>query len=174
MTRLTFLSLILVVAACGGAESASTTTPEPTPTATEAPAAQAAGSMPATPENVQGPSTPWDQMDGPAKGHWMMEQVTPTMGALFREFDPARYADFNCGTCHGERARENHFAMPTPELPVLPGPTGDWATYGAQHERMIQFMGGPVEHTMASLLGQQPFDPATSQGFGCYDCHTHE
>lgn len=172
MLRLSILPAILVLASCGGAETPAATTPEPAPAATETPAT--AGAMPATPENIQGPPTPWDQMEGHAKGQWMMDHVMPTMGPLFREFDPARYADFNCGTCHGEHARENHFAMPTPELPVLPGPTGDWAAYGAQHERMIQFMGGPVEHTMAALLGEQPYDPATSQGFGCYDCHTHQ
>jgi hypothetical protein len=25
---------------------------------------------------------------------------------------------------------------------------------------------------MADLLGEQPYDPATQQGFGCLGCHT--
>jgi hypothetical protein len=31
-----------------------------------------------------------------------------------------------------------------------------------------------VEPQMASLLGEEPFDPKTKQGFSCFRCHTQK
>jgi len=152
-------SLVLlagVVAACGGA---------PTGVGTPSTPSQASS---------DGPPTPWEGSDPAAKAAWMSGHVTPTMGKLFREFDPVRYADFGCATCHGARGPARGFAMPSPELPVLPAPEGDWAAYAAARPKMMQFMSGPVKQTMAGLLGLPPHDAKTGTGFGCYHCHTHE
>ena len=41
-----------------------------------------------------------------------------------------------------------------------------------QHPKVFDFMAKQVEPTMASLLGEQPFDSETQEGFGCFGCHT--
>jgi hypothetical protein len=33
-------------------------------------------------------------------------------------------------------------------------------------------MAKQVVPTVAGLLGEQPYDPKTQQGFGCLECHT--
>jgi hypothetical protein len=37
---------------------------------------------------------------------------------------------------------------------------------------MGDFMMKQVSPTTAALLGEQPFDMKTGQGFGCHNCHT--
>jgi hypothetical protein len=37
---------------------------------------------------------------------------------------------------------------------------------------MFDFMVKTVVPQTAALLGQQPYDPATKAGFGCFGCHT--
>ena len=46
------------------------------------------------------------------------------------EFDGERYADFGCGTCHGEDAREVGFEMPNGLAPLDPAHIPD-LTYEA-------------------------------------------
>ncbi|MBK8169426.1 MAG: hypothetical protein IPK60_03665 [Sandaracinaceae bacterium] len=184
MTRLSFhfLAIALLALALSSCSSAS---PAPAETAElsvstggDTPAAQRASEstdIPAIPENVESPPQAWESLTPQEKGHWMAEHVMPTMGALFREYDATRYAEFSCATCHGAAARQTHnFTMPSASLPVLPGPTSpQWQTPQPEHERVMRFMGGPVEHTMARLLGKEPFNMQTMAGFGCYGCHTH-
>lgn len=176
MTRFALLfSMVALASACGSAAATpETTTPAATPAADTTATPAAASDVPPPPANVEGPPQAWATMTGEQKGHWMAEHVMPTMQPLFQAYDATRYADFSCATCHGPNARETHFAMPTPAIAVLPGPTSsEWPAYMGAHQRMIQFMGGTVEHTMAALVGEAPYDPATQAGFGCYECHTH-
>jgi hypothetical protein len=37
---------------------------------------------------------------------------------------------------------------------------------------MVAFMGKKVVPTIANLLGEEPFDPKTGKGLGCFECHT--
>jgi mono/diheme cytochrome c family protein len=45
----------------------------------------------------------------------MEARVVPTMAPLVSAFDPERYVDFGCATCHGSNARVRSFAMPNAE-----------------------------------------------------------
>jgi hypothetical protein len=36
---------------------------------------------------------------------------------------------------------------------------------------MVKFMGERVVPEMAKLLHEEPYNPETHQGFGCFHCH---
>jgi hypothetical protein len=38
--------------------------------------------------------------------------------------------------------------------------------------RPVEFMVKQVEPTMASLIGEKPYDEKTKLGFNCFRCHT--
>ncbi len=102
---------------------------------------------------------------------YMKTAVLPKMGSLFHDFDSKNYAEPKCVLCHGSAAKSGTFKMPNPELPKLDvsdGMKGDQK----RNPKMFEFMMKQVEPQMAALLGEQPYDPKTKQGFGCFDCHT--
>ncbi|HJL19179.1 MAG TPA: hypothetical protein RMH99_26175 [Sandaracinaceae bacterium LLY-WYZ-13_1] len=162
----------LLLAACGGgAETteggaepveetagAEETTPEETPAAEEAP------EWPA-----------WAEMDQETRGAYMEQVVVPRMNELFAEAgaDNERLpTSVECATCHGENAREVGFAMPNDLYPLNPEEIpAMFESDDPELAATAQFMAGPVEHTMAELLGMEPYDPETGEGFGCTGCH---
>jgi mono/diheme cytochrome c family protein len=98
------------------------------------------------------------------------------MKKKFVAFDAKKYKDFNCQTCHGEKASENKFKMPNPSLPKLPQPT-DRAGFMALMQKkpeMAKFMGTEVKPTIATLLNLPEWKPEAPNGFGCYGCHTKD
>ena len=67
-------------------------------------------------------------MNADQRKKYMKATVLPEMKKLFVGFDK-KYKSMTCMTCHGEKAVENKFKMPNPELPKLPAPTdrpGSW------------------------------------------------
>jgi hypothetical protein len=187
--RASLISLVAAVAlaaACGGgAEPPATAPTNPPPTAapvdTTPPVASAAPTAPAptaapTPTEAPPPSQPgpgeWDKWSHEQKLAWMKAGVMPKMGALFHDYDAAKYADPKCGLCHGAGAKDGSFKMPNPDLPKLPTTPDGFKKLATKHAKIFAFMKDKVEPQMAGLLGQQPFDPKTGQGFACYDCHT--
>lgn len=118
----------------------------------------------------------WDKMDATQKGKYMKSTVLPEMKKLFVAFDKKEFSKMNCATCHGKKAKENKFKMPSGELPKLPPPT-DQAGFMALAQKkpeVAKFMGEQVKPTMAKLLGKPEWSPATPDGFGCYHCHTKQ
>lgn len=101
----------------------------------------------------------------------MMTEVVPKMGALFKEFDPKRFAEVRCTTCHGAGAKEGKFTMPNLSLPKL-DPTNGFEKHKKKDEKILKFMMEHVSPEMGKILGLPPYDPATKTGFGCFDCHT--
>ena len=96
----------------------------------------------------------------------MRECVIPGMEQGFQDYDSDRYKELQCTTCHGEDPNSVGYAMPA-LFPL------DWSqidTEGAAY----QFMANTVVPDMAALLGVEPYDPKTQQGFGCSDCHASE
>src|SRR6476659_353669 len=113
-------------------------------------------------------------MDVAAKKKYMKTTVLPTMKPLFVAFDKKAYAKMNCETCHGKKAVENKFKMPSAELPKLPQPT-DRAGFMALQQKKpeaAKFMGTQVKPTIAALLGKPEWPPSNPEGFGCYGGHT--
>ena len=186
--RASLISLVAAVAfaaACGGgAEPPATAPANPPPTAapeSAPPVASVAPTAPAptaapTPTEAPPPTQPgpgdWDKWSHEQKLAWMKAGVMPKMGALFHDYDGAKYADAKCGLCHGAGAKDGSFKMPNPDLPKLPTTPDGFKKLATKHAKIFAFMKDTVEPQMASLLGEQPFDPKTGQGFGCYGCHT--
>lgn len=153
--RRTIVTSFLLLAACGGGAE----TTEETAATEETTGGEAS-------------ATAWADMNPEQRGEYMASVVLPRMRAVFDEYDSERFSDFGCATCHGENAREVGFEMPNglhplnqAEIPAM------FASDDAEQVRFAQFMAGPVMQTMAELLGEQPYDPETHQGFGCMNCH---
>jgi hypothetical protein len=177
--------VIGLAAACGGSEPppAQPANPPPSaapaestpPAASAAPAAAASAAPSATAEEAP-PSQPgpgdWDKWSHEQKLAWMKVGVMPKMGGLFHDYDAKTYDEPKCVLCHGAGAKDGTFKMPNPDLPKLPASEAGFKVLAAKHPKVFGFMAKQVEPTMASLLGEPPYDMKTKQGFGCFGCHT--
>ncbi len=141
--------------------------------APEADAAAPAVSASAAPvaSAPSGPNPPWDAMTKEQKTDYMKTAVMPKMKAEFQAFDGTKYASFGCRTCHGKGAKAGTFKMPNPDLPKL-SPADNFKKHMDAKPDLTKFMMQKVVPDMAAVLGEHPYDPATQQGFGCFDCHT--
>jgi hypothetical protein len=188
-TTASFVSLFALCAACGGGQPPAVQPPSPpppppsetqmadaAPAASSAPATSAAPAASAAPDaggasDAPGPGQ-WDLWSKEQRGAYMKSAVLPKMGPLFHDFDAKSYADPKCTLCHGAGAKDGSFKMPNPALPKLPATPEGFKKLHDLHPRAVEFMSTQVVPTMAALLGEQPYDPKTQKGFGCFECHT--
>jgi hypothetical protein len=142
--------------ACGGASE--------TTTADETQTADTSGS--------EAPQIAWADMSPEQRGEYMANVVVPRMRPLFQAYDAEEFADFGCPTCHGANAHEVGFHMPNGLHPLNPAQIPSmFESEDPEVQRLAQFMGGQVLPAMAELLGTQPYNPETHEGFGCLGCH---
>lgn len=147
--------------------------------AADAPKAEAAkAEAPAAPSPeavAAGKSIDWEKADAKAKKAHMKKYVLPQMKKLFAAVDK-KYAKMTCETCHGKKAADNKFKMPSAELPKLPQPTDRAGFMALQQKKpeVVKFMGTQVKPTMAALIGKTEWTEKTPDGFGCYGCHTKD
>lgn len=158
--NITLIGILASFVACGGGgEETETTPPDETGTT---------GGETEVTETSSGGETAWADMDREQRLAFMQNTVTPEMAAMFQEFDGERFADFGCPTCHGDTMQDVDFAMPNGVSPLDP------TTIPAMFESdqpMAQFMTQQVWPRMTEMLGQQPFNPETNEGFSCLNCH---
>jgi hypothetical protein len=102
----------------------------------------------------------------------MKSTVMPKMGGLFHDYDAKDFAEPKCVLCHGAGVKDGSFTMPNPDLPKLDATPAGMKALRAKKAKIFDFMAKQVEPSMAQLLGEQPYDPKTGQGFGCLGCHT--
>ncbi|OQX70182.1 MAG: hypothetical protein B6A08_01525 [Sorangiineae bacterium NIC37A_2] len=139
---------------------------EPLPSVTaERVGEESTGEAPAAKRKAFHDMTPGERMS------LMKNVVLPEMKALFEEHNRKSAKDFSCKTCHGSRAAQGNFEMPSPELLKL-DPSDGFADELKEHPNGTKFMMEHVVPTMAKLLGEPVYDPETHQGFGCFGCHT--
>jgi hypothetical protein len=108
----------------------------------------------------------WEDLDFNGKQAFMAGVVIPEMKPLFVEHHP----DFACQTCHGSTAPDVNFKMPNTLDPLDPGNM----PFNSTDEKVLAtaaFMKDTVVPKMAGLLKEAPYDPATGEGFGCFNCH---
>lgn len=119
---------------------------------------------------VQPPPKPWAEMTRDEREMHMVANVLPIAAESFGGYDASRYAQFQCTSCHGDDAEAVHYALPTRFLPRLPAPGSEaWNTMAASPA--FRFMAEHVVPDTARMIGQEPYNPATHQGFGCFGCH---
>jgi len=175
-----FLVLALGAACVVGlARAHAADAPKAAPAAKPAePAKPAAGAAPAAPAPAAGAEKKidWEHATVAEKKKYMKTVVLPTMKKEFIAYDEKTYKKMNCGTCHGDGASDGKFKMPNPKLPKLPKPTAqsDFVELQKKKPDAVKFMGTVVKPKMAALLGLPEWSPQTTNGFGCYRCHTKE
>lgn len=165
---LSLFAATFVVAACHGTDPK----PEASPVAAAeaaSPESHAAADA-AAPAEKPGPS--FHDMDHDARAQFMKDAVMPKMRAAFTGWEPDEFRDMKCAACHGAGAKDKTFKMPNPKLPKLPSDPAGWAALAAEEPEAMKFMKEVVVPEMAKLLGEEPYDPATQKGFGCFECHT--
>ena len=114
-------------------------------------------------------------MNADQRLEFMKTTVLPAAKAKFQAFDGAKYAKFDCATCHGKGAEDGSFEMPNPQIKALPATEEAymaWVAKDADAARYTKFMSEELVPMMAQLLGEKPFDPQTHTGtFSCPACH---
>lgn len=113
----------------------------------------------------------WDKMDHAERKAYMKQVVMPKMKAEFAAFNPQKFGNMKCITCHGKGAENDSYKMPNPDIFKLPRSREGWAKADTS---FMKFMREHVKPDMADLLGIPPFDMKTKTGFGCGNCHTDE
>ena len=114
----------------------------------------------------------WANWSHEKKLEFMRGTVEATEKALFVEYDPKRYANFTCTTCHGSGALNGKFKMPNPDLPKWPGGADAFRELKQRDPKMLTFMQLVIVPVTARLLGVKEFDMASHTGFSCFQCHT--
>jgi hypothetical protein len=187
-SSVTLACFVLVAAACGGGQpeavapsSPADAAPPPPPLATTAPEAvpdaAAAAPVAAAPVDAGPPADAapaqkaWADLTKDERLTLMKTVVLPKMKTAFQGLDAKKFADFSCKTCHGEGAKLGKFDMPNPKLPKL-DPKDSFKKDMDKHPDITKFMMQTVTPQMADLLNTPHYDPATHQGFGCFNCHT--
>ena len=129
----------------------------------------AAGGEHATPTTA---AKSFDSLTHDERVDLMKHVVLPAMKTEFTAWEGEEFAAMNCATCHGAGAKDKTFEMPNPKLPKLPADAEGWKKLEAEEADAVKFMRETVVPKMAAMLGEQPYDPATGKGFGCFECHT--
>lgn len=174
LSGVAFLSFLVI--ACGPKEPAQPA-PETTAAPTTAPEPEPTKPPPETPKEPA-PLTPsakpfHDLTDDEKRAH-MKDVIVPAMRDRFQAFDATQFAKFTCATCHGPKGRENNFKMPNPELTKLPKTPEGFQKLAETKGPAMEFMKTVVVPSMATMLSEPVYDPATNKGFACMNCHTQE
>lgn len=118
----------------------------------------------------EGRDKPWTEMDDGERLEHMSTVVMPRMQAVFEGFDPERFADFSCATCHGSSVADGDFTMPNPALPELDA-TKLYKKHRKESPEITKLMWKEVEPAMGDALAQ-------TYGFegyiSCSSCHIVE
>ena len=113
----------------------------------------------------------WANWSHEKKQDYMKATVVVVEKALFVNYDPVRFANFSCKTCHGSGADNGTFKMPNPELPKWPGGPDAFKKLIEKDPRMLKFMQQLIVPVTARLIGVKEFEFATHTGFSCFQCH---
>jgi hypothetical protein len=176
MTRMTPVVLAILLPLAGCAKS-SEPAGAPGPAQPEAAAEPARPGKPTASETggLGAPKVAWKDKTREQRMEFMGLFVLDRMHKLFAEWKPDEYAGenkFRCQNCHGDGFDKPpvDFHMPRVAFPLKPDdPIGGAMKYDPV---ATKFMVEKVVPTMAELLKEEPYDPATGKGtFGCFRCH---
>lgn len=176
---LVLLSLLALLASCGGSETGETTTTDET-TATaggeddewedwgeddEVPTVESrTGAIEAL--GITPPEQPWAEMSHDAREFYMIGKVLPIMKELFNGHDAERFqmATYECETCHGETMHEVNYEMPPMSSFRVPAAgTPAYTNMQQIFPEVVAFMEQSVTPTMGTLMGMEDYT--------CQGCH---
>jgi hypothetical protein len=125
------------------------------------------------------PEVAWKDMTYVQRREYMKAAVMPKMKVVFQTFDAKTFKTFTCQTCHGEKASERKYKMPSPDIHPLPNtPEAFMAKVKTEPTwpKWTKFMAEEVEPAMGTLLAVPVFDPKkpVKGAFGCAACHRLE
>jgi hypothetical protein len=152
------------VAACGGARS---------PDAKLPPAAGGAASTTSAPVPAPGPGE-WATWTHAQKLAYMQTTFMEEERKVFASWEPVRFRELDCRTCHGPGARDGSFKLPNEDLAhLVPGKEG-YEELFAHEPELFRFMQKTLVPETARLLGLPAFDMEKHTGFSCYQCHVKQ
>jgi hypothetical protein len=94
--------------------------------------------------------------------------------AVFASWEPVRFKELTCRTCHGPGVDDGTFRLPNPDLPHLyPGAEG-FQELAAHEPEVLAFMQKRLVPETARFLGIPAFDFEAHTGFSCYQCHVRQ
>jgi len=114
----------------------------------------------------------WDKMSYDEKEWYMIGNVHPVMRQIFQTYNAKKYEGekFECAPCHGENGKEKKYKMPSDHLSPIPEfGSAEWKEM--ENARMFKFMTKRVTPAMGQLLGKEPWDHETGEGYSCWGCH---
>jgi hypothetical protein len=91
--------------------------------------------------------------------------------AVFAAWEPVRYRELSCRTCHGPGADDGSYRMPNIELTRPIRGVEGFRELAAQEPALLRFMQKAVVPATARLLGLPEFDMTAHTGFSCWQCH---
>jgi hypothetical protein len=135
-----------------------------------APPAPAASSTPIAPP---GPGE-WTTWTHEQKLAYMRTTFIDEERKIFASWEPVRFRNLECRTCHGIGAVNGTFAMPNKDLAhLIPGKEG-YQELLTHEPELFTFMQKKLVPETARLLGLPAFDMEKHTGFSCYQCHVRQ
>lgn len=149
------VGLLLLASACRSSSPAGPATPPGDETAAKA-----------APEPIV-PET-WAEATAAGMGVQVAFMQSRVVAAMKPKFTAAgnEFENFSCATCHGPDNQDPHAYLPP--LTMKDGQISEFVT----KPEASMFMAETIVPAMAGAMGEEPFDPATGQGFGCAGCHS--
>jgi hypothetical protein len=139
------------------------------PPAARVPMAARAPAMPAIPPDAPRPGE-WATWSHDQKLAYMKSGFMVAERAIFAAWEPVRYRDLSCRTCHGPGV-DDGYRMPNIELTRPIRGVEGFRELAAQEPEVLRFMQKAVVPATARLLGLPEFDMTAHTGFGCWQCH---
>src|SRR5580698_4062681 len=124
--------------------------------AARVPVAAPAPAMPAIPAAAPGPGE-WATWSHEQKLAYMKAGFMDAERAVFAAWEPVRYHDLSCRTCHGP-AVDGDYRMPNIELTRPIRGVEGFRELAAQEPEVLRFMQKAVVPATARLLGLPEFD----------------
>ena len=125
------------------------------------------------PAHAFAPQDAWTDLSYEERHEKMTFVILPALAHRFKEAGGQKTARLTCQSCHGERAEEVRYRMPAIEA-LRPDRVAEIYTDDAQLSPLVRFMRDDVTPMTARLMGVAVYDPATRQGFSCFNCHLKE
>jgi cytochrome c553 len=144
-----------------------------------APSCASAGGTPSsapTLEHAPEPFAPkdgWSDLSYEERHEKMTFVVHPALARRFKTAGSERTAKLTCESCHGERAEAVRYRMPAIEA-LRPSRVAEIYRDDAELSPLLRFMRDEVTPTTARLMDLPVYDPATGEGFSCFNCHLKE